>query len=144
MVGRRGFGLRVDELLIPVNLLDDLVVVILVFQIGDPLLLPELPGVAAGSGRVMRLGVVLVVGVVEEVEEVPGGGSGRGGRRGRGLGDGVALWWGLGLGRSEEGRGRIGIVGVRVGGGVRVRVKGGGGLSDVAGFGTEGSLLVVN
>lgn len=142
-MGVRGFRLGVDELLIPVNLLDDFVVVILVFQIGDPLLLPELPGVAAGSGGVMRLGIVLVVRVIEEVEEVPGGGAGRGGGRGRGLGVGGSL--GLGLGGSGEGRGRIGIVGVGVRGvRGRVRVKGGRGLSEVASFRTEGSLLVDN
>jgi len=77
-------------------------VVFLVFQIGDPLLLPQLPGVAAGS--VVSLRIVLLVGVIEEVEEVPGGGPGRGGRRWRGLGDGISLGLRWRLGRSEVGR----------------------------------------
>ena len=138
--------LRLDKLLIPMNLLDDFVmVVILVFQIGDPLLLSDLPGIAAGGGggggRVRSLGIVLVVAVIEEIEKVPRGGARRRGRRRGRLGNGKALL------RRRRGRGysdRIGIVGVGVRG-ILVRVKGGrGGLSNVHGLGTQRHLLVDN
>lgn len=105
----------VDKLLIPVHLLHHFLllpvlllvvllmvmlvlmlmlmrVVILIFQIGDPLFLPDAPGVAAGGRCVVRLGIVLVI-TVEEVEKIPGGRprrrrGRRRGLRGRGSGGG--------------------------------------------------------
>lgn len=80
-----GGGGGVDELLIAVDFLDDLALVILILQVGDPFLLSDLPGIAAG--RVLSLRIVLII-VVEEVEEIPGGSPRRGRRRRRRFGGG--------------------------------------------------------